>query len=76
MIKQYVCTSKGENKCNNNKKMGQIQKMTIKKHLKIQNLENKTSFDKKKKIRENGQKNLYGIRYNFDENQSQKLSKI
>jgi hypothetical protein len=50
--------------------MGQIQKMTIKKHLKIQNLENKTSFDKKKKIRENGQKNLYGIRYNFDENQS------
>jgi hypothetical protein len=70
MIKQYVCTSKGENKCNNNKKKGQIQKMTIKKHLKIQNLENKTSFDKKKKIRENGQKNLYGIRYNFDENQS------
>ena len=65
MIKQYVCTSKGENKCNNNKKMGQIQKMTIKKHLKIQNLENKTSFDKKKKIRENGQKELIWYKIQF-----------
>lgn len=65
MIKQYVCTSKGENKCNNNKKKGQIQKMTIKKHLKIQNLENKTSFDKKKKIRENGQNELIWYKIQF-----------
>lgn len=63
--KQYVCTGKGENKCNNNKKMGQIQKMTIKKHLKIQNLENKTSFDKKKKIRENGQNELIWYKIQF-----------
>jgi len=56
----------GENKCNNNKKkMGQIQKMTIKKHLKIQNLENKTSFDKKKKIRENGQNELIWYKIQF-----------
>jgi hypothetical protein len=47
------------------KKMGQIQKMTIKKHLKIQNLENKTSFDKKKKIRENGQKELIWYKIQF-----------
>lgn len=55
----------GENKCNNNKKKGQIQKMTIKKHLKIQNLENKTSFDKKKKIRENGQNELIWYKIQF-----------
>jgi hypothetical protein len=45
--------------------MGQIQKMTIKKHLKIQNLENKTSFDKKKKIRENGQNELIWYKIQF-----------